>query len=135
MMLQLNYEKYRGMLQQKRMELEGNIRQRDGLAIEKSPDLLDEVQLAAERELVVISRDLESGLLREVRSALERLKDGSFGVCLSCEEPIAPRRLNAVPWASHCLSCQEAIDVESGRAVGAAGASGGEDRFELPRAA
>ena len=134
MMLKLDFERYREILQQKRMELEGNIRQRDGLAIEKSPDLLDEVQLAAERELVVISRDLESGLLREVRSALERLKDGSFGVCLTCEESIAPRRLNAVPWASHCLSCQEAIDQASGRTVGA-GASHGEDGFELPRAA
>jgi DnaK suppressor protein len=134
MMLQLDFEKYRQMLLQKRAELEGNVRQRDGLAIEKRPDLLDEVQLAAERELVVISRDIESSLLREVRAALERSKDGSFGLCLRCEEPIAPRRLNAVPWASHCISCQEAIEQERGRHAGGAGVSE-EDEFQLPRAA
>ena len=134
MMLKLDFEKYKELLRQKQTELERTVRQRDGLAIEKSPDLLDEVQSAADRELVVLSRDLESGLLREVRAALERLKEGSFGICLSCEEPIAPRRLNAVPWASHCLSCQEALDQVNGRNAGA-GRSDEADELMLPRAA
>ncbi len=134
-MLKLDLEKYEELLLRKRTELERSVRQREGLAIEKSPDLVDEVQLAAERDLVVLSRDLESVLLREVRSALDRFKDRSFGLCLSCDEPISPRRLNAVPWASHCLRCQEAIDQESGRTVGGAGRREGADEIPLLRAA
>ena len=131
-MLKHDLEKYEELLLNKRTELERSVRQREGLAIEKSPDLVDEVQLAAERELVVLSRDLESVLLREVRSALDRIQDGSFGLCLSCDEPISRRRLEAVPWASHCLRCQEAIDQENGRPVGGAGRT---DEILLPRAA
>ena len=134
-MLKLDLEKYEELLLNKRTELERSVRQREGLAIEKSPDLVDEVQLAAERELVVLSRDLESVLLREVRSALDRIQDGSFGLCLSCDEPISRRRLEAVPWASHCLRCQEAIDQENGRPVGGADRSERADEILLPRAA
>jgi DnaK suppressor protein len=32
-----------------------------------------------------------------------------YGVCLECEEPISPKRLDAVPWARYCVSCQERI--------------------------
>lgn len=134
-MLNLEIEKYQEMLLRKRAELERSVRQREGLAVEKCPDLLDEVQSAAEREIVVLSRDLESGLLREVRSALERVNDGSFGLCLNCEEPISPRRLHAVPWASHCLRCQEAADQENGRTAGAARGREAPDEVLLPRAA
>ena len=52
----------------------------------------------------------ESKLLRNVRSALRRIDDGSFGVCLYCEEDISPRRLAAVPWAPFCIHCQEMAD-------------------------
>ncbi len=134
-MAKLDLEKYQELLLRKRTELERRVRHREGLAIEKSADLVDEVQSAAERELVVLSRDLESVLLREVRSALDRIPDGSFGLCLNCDEPISPRRLEAVPWASHCLRCQEAIDQESGRAVGGAGRTEAADEILLPHAA
>ena len=44
------------------------------------------------------------------RGALARIDDGSFGVCLHCEEDINPKRLNAVPWAPYCITCQEMAD-------------------------
>jgi DnaK suppressor protein len=103
-------KKYRNILEAKQAELEQFIRNREGIAIEKSPDALDEVQHAAERELAIRNLDRESNLLRNVRAALRRMDDGTYGVCLHCEEDINPKRLNAVPWAPFCIQCQEQYD-------------------------
>jgi DnaK suppressor protein len=102
--------KFRQMLETKQSELSAVLRNREGIAIEKSPDALDEVQHAAERELAIRNLDRESALLRNVKSALRRMDDGSYGVCVHCEEDISIKRLNAVPWAPYCISCQEMAD-------------------------
>ena len=49
-------------------------------------------------------------MLRQIRRALARIEDGSYGVCLHCEEDISPKRVNAVPWAAFCIKCQEQVD-------------------------
>src|ERR1700728_3770110 len=109
-MTKTELNKFRNILEAKQGELELLVRNRDGIAIEKSPDALDEVKHAAERELAIRNLDRESNLLRNVRAALRRIDDGSFGVCLHCEEDISPKRLNAVPWAPFCIQCQEQAD-------------------------
>lgn len=98
------------VLETRQAELAQVLRNRDGIAIEKSPDALDEVQHAAERELAIRNLDRESHLLRNVRGALQRIEDGSYGTCLHCEEEISPKRLEAVPWAAYCIRCQEIAD-------------------------
>ena len=98
------------VLDARQSELARVLRNRDGIAIEKSPDALDEVQHAAERELAIRNLDRESHLLRNVKAALRRIDDGSYGTCLHCEEDISPRRLEAVPWAAYCIRCQELAD-------------------------
>jgi DnaK suppressor protein len=106
--------KYRSVLDARHAELVQQVRNRDGIAIEKSPDALDEVQHAAERELAIRNLDRESNLLRNVRAALRRIEEGSFGVCLHCEEDISPKRLAAVPWTAFCIQCQEIADRSQG---------------------
>ena len=101
---------FKKILQAKQDELEHVVRNRDGITIEKSADALDEVQHASERELAIRNLDRESNLLRNVRSALRRIEDGSFGICLHCEEEISPKRIIAVPWAPYCIQCQEQAD-------------------------
>ena len=103
-------EKYKVMLEAKQAELSAALRNREDIAIEKTPDALDEVQLAGERELAIRNLDRDSSLLRNIRGALARLADGSYGVCLHCEENIKPKRLDAVPWTRFCITCQEAWD-------------------------
>jgi len=103
-------DKYKAMLEAKQAELSRGLRHRDEIVIEKTPDALDEVQLAGERELAIRNLDREAGLLRNVRAALFRINDGSFGICMHCEEEIKPKRLEAVPWAAFCIRCQEAAD-------------------------
>src|ERR1700683_3334107 len=103
-------EKYKAILLAKQTELSGGLRNRDEILIEKTPDALDEVQLAGERELAIRNLDREASLLRNVRAALSRINDGSYGVSMHCEEDIKPKRLEAVPWAGFCIRCQEARD-------------------------
>src|SRR5579872_6011768 len=109
-MTKTELEKFKTMMEAKEAELTNAVRNRDDIAIEKTPDALDEVQLAGERELAIRNLDRESNLLRQVRSALGRVADGSFGVCMHCEEDIKPKRLDAVPWTKYCIKCQEAAD-------------------------
>jgi DnaK suppressor protein len=47
---------------------------------------------------------------RLVEEALARLESGDYGICLRCEGPISLKRLNAIPWARHCIACEEHID-------------------------
>src|SRR5580700_6002754 len=109
-MNQTELNKYKAMLEAKRADLSAGLRNREDIAIEKTPDAIDEVQLAGERELAIRNLDRESSLLRNVRGALGRIADGSYGVCLHCEEEIKPKRLEALPWAGFCIRCQEAAD-------------------------
>src|SRR5205809_7300455 len=114
--------KYKTLLETKQAELAGGLRNREGIAIEKTADALDEVQLAGERELAIRNLDRESNMLRNVRGALSRIADGSYGICMHCEEDIKLKRLDAVPWAKYCIKCQEAADrhefeVESGETI------------------
>ncbi len=109
-MTKTELSKFKKILETKQDELERVVRNRDAITIEKSADAIDEVQHASERELAIRNLDRESNLLRNVRSALRRIEDGSFGTCLHCEEEISPRRLAAVPWAPFCIQCQEQAD-------------------------
>jgi DnaK suppressor protein len=103
-------KKYRAILMAKQSELAPHLRTRDGIAIEKTADALDEVGLAAARELTTRNLERESKTLRDVRAALRRIEEDGYGTCLDCEEEISPKRLNAVPWASRCIACQEQDD-------------------------
>src|SRR6266404_8037570 len=96
-------KEFKVTLKANQIELARLMRKRDGIAIEKSPDALDEVQLATERELATRNLERESKLLRSVRRALSRVEEGTYGLCLDCEEEISAKRLKALPWTSLCI--------------------------------
>jgi DnaK suppressor protein len=106
---------FQEILERKEAELVRVLQERDGIGIEKSADQMDEIQFASERDLQIRNVDRESALLREVRAALGRIHDGSFGTCTECDWAISPKRLAAVPWASRCIECQEAADSDGQR--------------------
>jgi DnaK suppressor protein len=101
---------YHKMLEAKKADLESRLHRLDEIAIEKAADALDNLQLATERDFAIQNLDRETSLLREVRGALGRISDGTYGMCLNCEEEINRKRLAAVPWARFCLACQESAD-------------------------
>ncbi len=86
-----------------------------GEAIEAPDQMTYGSQAAAASQVFEQQRDLalrERAVqhLAQVDAALARLRDGTFGRCARCGRPIAPDRLEALPWASHCIDCQTAID-------------------------
>ena len=54
-------------------------------------------------------RERAALLLAEIRAALGRLDEGTFGRCTNCGRPIASERLEALPWAAHCIDCQREL--------------------------
>ena len=94
----------------KQAELSGLRHNREALAIEPTADEFDRIQFAQERDFAMGTINRESTRLREIRAALQRVANGSFGICLNCEEEISQKRLAAVPWTPLCIGCQEAED-------------------------
>lgn len=66
-------------------------------------DLADEYA-ARERDLALLAIDQEQ--LAQIDAALQRLTEGTYGVCLTCGEPITPGRLEILPYATLCIRCQ-----------------------------
>ena len=79
------------------------------LSIDDS-EMPDPVDLAVNnysKNVMLSVSENESRQLLLVNEALERLEDDEYGMCQHCEIEINPKRLNAVPWARYCLTCQE----------------------------
>jgi DnaK suppressor protein len=111
-MTKIELNAFRRTLEKSQAELGNENRNREALAIETSPDDLDRIQHASERDYAMGNLERNSSRLREVRSALRRIHAGTFGICAGCEEPINLKRLTAVPWTSFCIACQEVADRE-----------------------
>ena len=97
-------------LESKYRQMCGSPIDRDQIAVEHAPDPFDQVRLMGEREMVIKTLDRNAVVLREIRRAFGRIADGTYGVCLRCEDEIAPKRISAVPWAAFCIKCQEHAD-------------------------
>jgi DnaK suppressor protein len=98
------------ILERKEEELVRALSRTESIAIEKSPEQMDEIQYASERDLAILNVDREYQILQQVKAALRRIHAGRFGTCIECESAIGPGRLAAVPWALRCIRCQEAAD-------------------------
>ena len=109
-MTKTELNRFRDVLTARIAELERVTGYRDAIMVERSADQLDEIQAASQRALAVCNLDRESNHLRDARAALRRIEDGSFGACQECDEDIHPKRLAALPWATFCIRCQEAVD-------------------------
>jgi DnaK suppressor protein len=99
-------------LENRQTELGNGNRNSETFAIETSPDELDRIQQAGDRDYAISNLERNFTRLREVRTALRSFDVGTFGICVDCGENINPKRLAAVPWASSCIACQEAADRE-----------------------
>ncbi len=108
--MNIDYEQYRRLLEAKRDELLLGTSDRDEIAIETAAEDFDRLQQQLNREVAIRNLDRQSTLLKSVQAALSRIEDETFGVCLRCDEPIPEKRLNALPWAAYCVSCQENLD-------------------------
>ena len=105
-------EHLKAAVQNKRLELARAIRSQSTQLIicEGEHDVVDRMQSIYRREETVTFLNTLTRTLADVDAALLAMNEGSYGTCLECGEPIASRRLQAIPWASHCIRCQQAHD-------------------------
>jgi RNA polymerase-binding transcription factor len=104
---------YRNMLEKKAQEVRRSMSAQKAAQVVARLDCpSDEGDLSQQHheEWIFLNRNtIDMKLLREISDALQRIEQGTYGVCLECEEPISVKRLEAVPWARYCVSCQEKI--------------------------
>jgi len=78
--------------------------------LEPTQDIADRAANSYNKEFLFSQSNNERQLLQMVESALGRIREGTFGACISCGEEINSKRLEAVPWTQHCIACQEKLE-------------------------
>jgi DnaK suppressor protein len=104
--------KLKKTLREKAAEIRGNLdSSRAGRAlIGEQTSNLEDLPVQSHEEWIFLNRNsIDVMLLREIQDALDRVGEGSFGMCMECDEPISTKRLEAIPWARHCITCQEEL--------------------------
>ena len=104
---------YRKMLEKKAEEVRRSMSAQKAAQVVSRLDIpSDEGDLSQQHheEWIFLNRNtLDMKLLREIADALHRIEIGTYGICPECEEPISAKRLEAVPWARYCVTCQEQL--------------------------
>ena len=105
------YQSYEDALRSKQRELHDSY-ERDKAAGNASPDdgiqdLADKAASAYSKELNFSLSDGERTLLMQVEEAFNRMNQGTYGACTNCGVTIGEKRLQAVPWTTYCIDCQE----------------------------
>ncbi|HEX9427531.1 MAG TPA: TraR/DksA family transcriptional regulator [Candidatus Polarisedimenticolia bacterium] len=77
---------------------------------EGTQDLADKASSAYTKEFLYSLSNTDRESLQQVDEALQRINKGKFGICIECGDDLNRKRLEAVPWASHCISCQEKVE-------------------------
>jgi DnaK suppressor protein len=94
-------------------EITDDLRQGREGAKEDGMDTYDLASEERDREINFILGDREREKLQSIESALDRIEDGSYGICENCESEIAPGRLDAMPFSRLCVSCQAEQEKEA----------------------
>ena len=115
-MEQIDLKHFKLELEAKLAELKQPGVGREEISIENSPDALDQVQRATEREIAIGRLENDCRRQHSILAALERIKEGTYGACVEWEAEIGIKRLRAVPWAEYCLECQTIADQDAGNA-------------------
>ncbi len=86
--------------------------QQDGRSADEdtAQDIADRAASSYNKEFLFHQSNNDRQLLQMVDGALSRIREGTFGECISCGKEINPKRLEAVPWTRHCIECQEKLE-------------------------
>jgi len=119
----INYEKYRKMLLEKRKRILGDVEQiekqslmnsqRDasGDLSDYSLHMADVGSDAAERETMLGLASAQQKMIEKIDRALERIEQGTYGICELCGCQIEPERLDALPEANICMKCMRKYNL------------------------
>jgi len=93
-------------------DVSAKIRQESSQEQREIGDIYDIASDERERELSLMLGDRERKKLAEIDLALERIKEGTYGVCEECGEPVGEKRLEVLPFTRVCVDCQSRIERE-----------------------
>ncbi len=85
------------------------------------PDPLDQASFDTNRAFMLRIRDRESRLFKKILSALDRLEDGTYGICEMCGEEISIERLKARPVTTYCIKCKTSMEALEKLKIGGIG--------------
>ena len=107
-------ETFKKRLEDRQLELRKTVsnRQQDGRnqGEDIAQDIADRAASSYNKEFLFTQSTNERQMLGMVDSALARIREGSFGECISCGNEINAKRLDAVPWTRYCIECQEKLE-------------------------
>ena len=107
-------EQFRKQLEQRQQELRRTVSrtEEDGRIAdaEAAQDIADRAANSYTKEFLFSQSNNDRQLLGMVDAALSRIREGTFGECISCGSEINAKRLDAVPWTRYCIACQERIE-------------------------
>ncbi len=78
--------------------------------LDSAQDVADRAASSYNKEFLFHQSNSERQLLQMVEGALSRVREGTYGECISCGSEINSKRLEAVPWTRHCIECQEKLE-------------------------
>ena len=118
----IDLNRMRARLESKRDELRTNIAglteanpvPTDPIEANEGPNDIEDVAvdfLEMQNEQSILVN--EQALLTEVLQALKRIDDGTYGICVTCGNPIPEKRLEAIPWAARDLKCEQALEQKN----------------------
>ena len=109
-------EKFKQRLLAKRRELITEVQGSNVGSLETSSDgiqdIADQASSAYTKEFLLSLTDTERKQLLQIDEALRSLDKGTYGLCLNCGQPISRKRLEALPWATYCIDCQQKLEQE-----------------------
>jgi DnaK suppressor protein len=102
---------YEQKLLERRAALTGIVERTETYGREADTDLTqdpaDKASNAYTKELLFSQSTNDRFILTLIEEALQRIEDGEYGLCVNCSKEVQPKRLEAVPWARHCITCQD----------------------------
>src|SRR5690348_18415919 len=105
---------FKKRLEERQRQLRVNVSrtEQDGRssAEDTAQDVADRAANSYNKEFLFHQSNSERQLLQMVEGALSRVREGTYGECISCGKEINAKRLEAVPWTRHCIECQEKLE-------------------------
>ena len=110
-MTKKDMERFRRLLEEKKQSLSSDLAKtrsaEEETTEESTQDIADKAVSSYTREFLYSLTDGERSTLLQIDDAIGRIDDASYGMCVNCGQPMAEKRLTAVPWAPYCVDCQE----------------------------
>src|SRR5512146_3200427 len=107
-------EQFKKRLEERQHQLKRNVSrtEQDGRSadLDTAQDIADRASSSYQKEFLFHQSNNERQLLQMVEGALSRIREGTFGECISCGHEINIKRLEAVPWTRFCIECQEKLE-------------------------